>query len=144
MTIYLDASALVKRYVQEEGSDVVAAVIGQIVGTSLITRAETVAALAKAVRVGVLNPEGASAARRAFHDDWPQFVRIQLTEAVVERADYLAWEQGLRGYDAVQLASALEWQHHLNETITFATFDRNLWEAADTSGLRLLPDVLPN
>jgi hypothetical protein len=32
---------------------------------------------------------------------------VQATEVLVARADELAWELGLRGYEAVHLASAL-------------------------------------
>jgi predicted nucleic acid-binding protein len=47
--LYLDASALVKRYVAEPGSAEVAALIGraQAVGTGVVSRAEVAAALAK-------------------------------------------------------------------------------------------------
>ncbi len=56
MILYLDASALVKRYVTEPGSGEVSQAItkADLVGTVLVSRAEVAAALAKAVRVGVL------------------------------------------------------------------------------------------
>ncbi|MBI4477335.1 MAG: hypothetical protein HY654_09195 [Acidobacteria bacterium] len=50
-------------------------------------------------------------------------MRVPVTEALVERAEALAWEHGLRGYDAVQLASALTWQESVGEEIVLATFD---------------------
>jgi hypothetical protein len=55
----------------------------------------------------------------------------------------LAWEHGLRGYDAVQLASALSWQESVGEEIVLATFDQQLWEAAKRTGLKAWPDQLP-
>jgi predicted nucleic acid-binding protein len=50
MIPYLDASALVKRYVQEPGSEEVSQLIARarVVGTSAITRVEVTAALARA------------------------------------------------------------------------------------------------
>ena len=109
MILYLDASALVKRYVAEIGSDAVNEAIGraEATGTSLISRAEVGAALAKTVRMGILTQEEAWEALRAFRREWPDLVRVQITEWVVARADDLAWEHGLRGYDAVHLAAAL-------------------------------------
>lgn len=101
-----------------------------MVGTGLISRAEIVAALAKAVRMGVLLPNEAEATLEAFRAEWPDFIRIQITEALVARADSLAWQYGLRGYDAVHLASALTWQEGMDEPVTLATFDRRLWESA--------------
>jgi predicted nucleic acid-binding protein len=143
--LYLDASALVKRYLVESGTDDVARLIAAAdgVGTSLISRAETSAALAKAVRVGALTRKGGVAALQVFRREWPLLIRVQATEMVLARADTLAWEQNLRGYDAVHLASALLWQEGLGEAVTLATFDRQLWEAARAQGLAVFPDDWP-
>jgi len=145
MILYLDASALVKRYVAEPGSREMAEAIAtaEVVGTSLISRAETAAALAKAVRVGTLTQEGAASALQVFRSEWPSLVRVQATEVLVARADELAWELGLRGYDAVHLASALVWQDGMGERVTVATFDRQLWEAAEGRGMVAFPEDLP-
>lgn len=75
--------------------------------TSIVSRAEVSAALAKAARTGLVTQDVARKAGRSFARDWPDLVRVPITEALVERADTLAWEHGLRGYDAVQLVSAL-------------------------------------
>lgn len=75
--------------------------------------------------------------------EWPDFLRVQITEALVARADSLAWRHGLRGYDAVHLAAALAWQEGMGEPVTLATFDRRLWESARQSGLSVFPDDLP-
>ncbi len=145
MILYLDASALVKRYVAEMGSAEVGRVVARaaLVGTALITRAEVAAALARAARVGVLTGEEAQAAVGVFRAEWPDLVRVQVTEAVVARADGMAWEYGLRGYDAVHLAAASLWQDALGEPVTFSTFGRRLWVAAGKTGLVPHPADLP-
>jgi len=142
--LYLDASALVKRYVAERGSPEVADAIAgaEVVGTSLISRAEMAAALGKAVRTEALTHETAASVLQLFRSEWPTLVRVQATEVLVARADVLAWELGLRGYDAVHLASALSWQEGLGVPVTMATFDRRLWEAAEQRGLRLFANRL--
>jgi predicted nucleic acid-binding protein len=144
MIIYFDASALVKRYVAEVGSASVERLVGQaeVAGTAVITRAEVAAALAKAVRIGLLGKEEASLALRVFNGEWENFVRIQMTEVVISRAAILAWDYGLRGYDAVHLASALFWQDMLGESIVVASFDRELWEATRLAGLTSWPEKL--
>lgn len=144
MILYLDASALVKRYVAERGSAEVDRIIrdANIVGTGLISRAEVSAALAKAVRVGSLEPKEATAALNAFRKDWQDLVRVAVSEAVVVRADMLAWHYGLRGYDAVHLATALVWQEVMGETVMLASYDRQLWEAAEPAGLVPFPQDL--
>lgn len=67
---------------------------------------------------------------------------MQVTEVLLARADELAWELGLRGHEAVHLASALLWQEGMGERVTVATFDRQLWEAANQRGMICLPDDL--
>lgn len=145
MIAYLDASALVKRYIVERGSrETIALTAGaEMTATSIISRAEVAAGLARAVRTGLVNEAVARNAQRKFADDWPDLARVSVTEALVERAVALAWERGLRGYDAVQLASALTWQESVGEEIVLATFDQQLWEAAKRSGLKAWPDRLP-
>jgi predicted nucleic acid-binding protein len=142
--LYLDASALVKRYVTEAGSkDVVSLTsAAEAVATSLVSRAEVAAALARAVRLGVLDKDRGARAQRRFAREWPDIARIPVGEALVSRAEALAWSHGLRGYDAVQLASALTWQDSIGQEVVLATFDRQLWEATTRAGLHAWPDTL--
>jgi predicted nucleic acid-binding protein len=104
---------------------------------------EIATALAKAVRVGTLTREAAASALQVFRSEWPNLVRVQATEMLIAQADALAWELGLRGYDAVHLASALLWQDSMSEQVTLATFDRQLWEATSQRGLIPFSEDLP-
>lgn len=144
MIVYLDASALVKRYVAERGSREVIELTtaAEIVATSLISRAEVAAAFARAVRLGVLDQDGGRRAQRKFSREWPDLARVPVSEALVSRAETLAWDYGLRGYDAVQLASALTWQESISQEIVLGTFDGQLWEAAAGAGLHVWPEKL--
>lgn len=141
MIVYLDASALVKRYVAEAGSAGVAALIGgaAVVGTSILSRAEVTAALAKAARMKIVTRAAAAAALRRFAEDWESLVRVQMSELLVARAADLAWADGLRGYDAAHLAAALFWQDMMGEAVTLATYDWQLWDAAAAVGMRCWP-----
>ena len=144
MIIYLDASALVKRYVAERGSREVIELTAaaEIVATSLISRAEVAAAFARAVRLGVLDHDGGRRAQRRFSREWPDLARVPVSEALVSRAEMLAWDYGLRGYDAMQLASALTWQESIGEDVFLGTFDGQLWKAAPGAGLKVWPETL--
>jgi hypothetical protein len=71
--------------------------------------------------------------------DWPHFIRLQLTETLAARAASLAWEQGLRGYGAVHLATALVWHETLGQPVLVATFDRQPWQGAQAAGLIAWP-----
>lgn len=141
MIVYLDASALVKRYVVEAESAQVVALIGgaQLTGTAVLCRAEVAAALAKAVRVGLVSREAALKALGAFNADWEYLIRLHFGEPLAARAAMLAWEHGLRGYDAVHLATALAWRETLGEAVTVATYDRELWRGARAAGLSPWP-----
>ena len=145
MILYLDASALVKRYVAELGSpEVISAIsLSQMSGTSIVSRAEIAAALGKAVRMGVANRQLIELSLIQFRQDWPRLIRIQTSEVLLARAEMLAWDLGLRGFDAVHLASALVWNESLDQEIMFATYDRHLWQAAHSSGLTCFPENLP-
>jgi predicted nucleic acid-binding protein len=142
--VYLDASALVKQYVAESGSADVDAIIARAtaLGTAAISRAEVASALARATRVGALSRDEAQAALQVFYTQWPDLVRLQLTEVILAQAGELAWTYGLRGYDAVHLAAAQFWQASLGEAVTLAAFDRQLWRAGDRIGLAVWPEDL--
>jgi uncharacterized protein len=141
--VYLDASALVKRYVVEDGSETVVALTGGadiVAGTAAISRAEVSAALGTAVRMGMLSEDDGQEALATFRREWPDLVRLRITEAVVARADRLAWAHALRGHDAVHLAAALLWQEALDAPVVLATFDRDLWSAGQQAGLTVWPE----
>ena len=140
MIPYLDTSALVKRHIQEIGTNDVIAWMraAQTIGMSVITRVEA-AAFARMVRMSVIDKPTAESLLSEFRQHWPQYIRLRVTEITIARADAMAWEMGLRGYDAVHLASAMMWQEALQEPVTMVTYDRQLWEAAAQIGLRVLP-----
>ena len=113
-----------------------------VVAASLVSRAEVAAAFAKAVRLGMVEVESGRNAQRAFASQWPDIAKIPVTEALVSRAEALAWDYALRGYDALQLASALTWPESVGADLTLATFDRHLWEAGKRAGVRIWPETL--
>ena len=108
--LYLDTSALVKRYVEETRSAEVRECIFQhgSIATATISRAESAATFARAVRRGSLTEEAARASHKQFIREWKTYLRIRITESLVARADDVAWTFRLRGYDSVHLAAALE------------------------------------
>lgn len=145
MICYLDASALVKRYVQEPATDLVDELVAgpHALGTAAMARVEVNAALSKAVRARALSARDGLRSRQAFARDWPQIVSLDATSPTLDRAVQLAWSHGLRGYDAVHLATACSWQDALGERLQMVTFDLRLWEAAAQEGLLAYPPDLP-
>ena len=141
MILYLDASALVKRYIQEKASQDVNAWIEatDMVVTGLITRVEVAAAIARAGRMKLITPDETLAALRQLRSEWESFHRLPITENTVIRGDALAVEHNLRGYDATHLACALIWQETLGRPVTLASFDSQLIEAAREVQMTYLP-----
>ena len=143
--LYVDTSALFKRYVAEDESEAVLARMEEAptVGTVLITRVEVAAALARVVRDQRMDQNEAQDAEREFLDDWNDFTRIGVTDVLTARAGRLAWQHDLRGYDATQLAAALAWQEATegtDDTFVFACFDNGLRDAATVEGLETWPE----
>lgn len=141
MILYLDASALVKRYIAERGSVQVNSWIGgaELVVTSILSRIEVAAAIARARQLNMFVPDEAAAALGRFRSEWESLTRLPGTENVIVRGDLLAIEHNLRGYNAMYLACALTWQETLGIKVTLATFDRRLWEAAREIKMEYLP-----
>jgi predicted nucleic acid-binding protein len=140
--IYLDTSALLKLYVQELHSNEARILVDSAegVGTSILTYPEMAAAMARGGRMQLISDDAARSVWGNFVNDWPDFTRLKISTPLIERAATLAWDYGLRGYDAMHLSAALTWQDALEERILLATFDRILWNAGDKAGIRVWPE----
>jgi predicted nucleic acid-binding protein len=144
MILYLDTSALVKYYVKEAGTAEISSQIeaAEIIGSATITYVEMASALAKATRMKWINSEEAGFAWKDFTGQWQSITRISVTASLVERAAALAFEYGLRGYDATHFAAARLWQEMLETPVALATYDRELWAAAKQTGMSVWPVVM--
>jgi predicted nucleic acid-binding protein len=142
LIIYLDTSALLKQYVQETGSEDVEKLLGmaESTGTNLLTFVETASAISRAVHMKLITDEEAWKTWEEFLVDWEHLVRFEVTGPITKRAAALAWQHGLRGYDAVHFASALTWQEAINAPVTLATYDQDLWSAAKKAGMEVWPE----
>lgn len=131
MILYLDTSALVKLYVEESGTPAVVARVGEAeaVATARVTYAEARAALARHRREGGLTAVGLRRAVRELDREWGMYNVVDLNDPLVRRAGELAERHALRGYDAVQLAAALDLRAAGAE-IFFCSFDARLNGAA--------------
>lgn len=141
---YLDASALVKRYLNEQGSDWLRAVIAssrsRLLFTSRMTIVEVISAFARRVRDGSLTLEEFASARDLFRSDCLDGYQIMPpTIAVVDFASALLERHALRAYDVIHLATALRAQQFLADQnyppLTFLSADNRLNEAAAAEGL---------
>lgn len=136
---YFDTSAIVKLYLKEAFSEDTAQLFcsAQFVSTHEIAYVETRAALAAARRANRLNGEEHAISVRNFQNDWSFGVTSVATDdTLIEHAAELAEGFGLRGYDAMHLASAVRLRLQLND-LQFVSFDRTLNRAARLLSLSL-------
>jgi predicted nucleic acid-binding protein len=110
---YFDTSALVKRYAQEVGTAWVMSLTDPTAGHDVyvvrITGPEMIAALFRKVRTREVTRVDAVRAAENFKADFQtQYQIVEVTADLADRAMTLAQHHGPRGYDAVQLAAALE------------------------------------
>lgn len=137
MTVYLDTSNLVKLYVNEPDSDAVAELVNQadVVVTSVLAYAETRATFARRRRERHLSASETAAVVRQFDEDWTRFVVMTFGDALAQAAGRLADRHGVRGCDAVHLASFEELLAHCDDDdIRFSCADDRLVRAAKSLG----------
>jgi predicted nucleic acid-binding protein len=135
--LYCDSSAFVKLYVAEPGSEQVAALAAASAAIAVcrITWAEAMAALARRAREQPGDSAALEEAQRQLRADWPDFLILELTQALVELAGEYADAFALRAYDSLQLAAASMLQRERPGAVTFACFDARLVKAARALGM---------
>ncbi len=138
--IYLDSSAIIKRFVAEKGSDVVRRMIEQEgpIAIAKIAYAEIHSGLARKKREGLLSAAQHARVCRQVELDWKGYVRMELTDQVLSRARDLILRHPLRGFDAIHLASALILKSSIGEQVTFAGADERQLQAAEKEQLMAL------
>lgn len=136
--VYFDSSAFVKLVVEEEGSDLAAALWDgcDAAVSSRLAYPEVCAALAAAGRDHRLDPVDQERAEAAWEEYWAATRAVELTASVTRDAGQLARTHALRGADAVHLASALAVGA---AGALFAAWDRRLRLGARSVGFELAP-----
>lgn len=131
MTLYVDTSALLKRYVEEPDSprsDELLASDPALV-TCRVTIVEVRRNLARLLTGGALDE-----ARQAWNVDVAAFHLVELDAATCELAATIAEQTGARSLDALHLAAA----RRLGVNLVFLTFDVRQAQVARALGLRVV------
>ena len=141
MILYLDTSAWVKLYVREAGSKELRthAAKADALALSVVAYAEARAAFARLKAHGMTTDARHRQRLAQLNADWENLLRIELIPQVVASAGDLAEIHGLRGFDAIHLASALWLKGRIGMPLHFAVFDQRLRAAADCAGLAVAP-----
>ena len=109
MISYFDTSFVVKLYVLEHGTtEAKAAVaVASVVATSRVVYAEAIAAFARKLRKREFTSKTYRQVWEDLRRDWNSYFLVEVTQQLVVLAGELARRRGLRGFDAVHLASAI-------------------------------------
>jgi len=142
---YFDTSAIVKRYFVETGTDWIMDLtnplrnhLSVIAEITLAETAATIAAKHRAV-AGITRQERDEAIQLFLRHCNTEYHLIPTHRIIIERAVLLTQNHRLRGYDAVQLATALITNEKLTigrlPPLIFVTADNDLIGAAQSEGL---------
>jgi predicted nucleic acid-binding protein len=134
LNVFLDSSALAKRYVQEPDSDRVEAILSSAsaMGVSVICLSEVVSALCRRRRENELTRQQYLEAKRGLFSDIEDASVVGITDQVIARAVELLERWPLRSADSLHVACAAEWSAQL-----FVSADNRQCSAARAYGLRV-------
>ncbi len=130
MSLYLDTSALLKRYVKEAQSEAfarLAAADGEWISAQH-TYVEVRRNLSR-----LLNGAALKSMQRAFESDWATMNIVQLDEVTCKAAAEIAEITGARTLDALHLAAARRLAG-----LTFVTYDLRQAQVARSLGMSVL------
>lgn len=141
---FCDSSAIVKRYISETGTSWIIGLMRLAAknefSVAQITGVKVVSAISHRHRGNFLTTDQADKAIQRFLRDFNnRFGVIKIDDAIIRNAIHLAQTYVLRGYDGVQLSSALELNTSLAKLglppFVFVAADNNLNSAAQAKGL---------
>jgi len=139
--LFIDTSALAKRYLDEVGASWIQQQIeaeaspANIIFLSELGIVEMFSLLVRRERNHEITPEAAERLRQAFlaHVAY-QYLVVPVDTTVFVEARAVVLKHRLRALDAIQLACARRAQKEWEEPITFVTADRELLAAASAEG----------
>lgn len=143
-SFFFDTSAIAKRYIKESGSawvsDICEEARSDLIFVADITEVELVSALFRRCKGGSITKAEAKAALVQFDNDLSnQYIVLGFSFELISNARRLVESYALRGYDAVQLAAAIECNKERiflgSAPITFVSSDQELIDAGESEGL---------
>lgn len=134
MRLFLDSSAMVKRYINEPGSDAVDALCSQAMefGISVICLPEVISALCRLIREGKLVSSQYIMLKQELVADGEDAEIVNVTSGVISVATAVLERTSSRAMDAIQIASSIQWNADL-----FVSADLRQITSAEEFGLNI-------
>ncbi len=135
MNLFADSSALAKRYIADEKSEVFDELLqgASSLTVSILCLPEIVSALCRRRRERTLSPAQYATAKNALDADLADATVIQITDEVTLNCLRILETNPVRSSDAIQIASALAWNADV-----FVSADARQCAAAKASGLSVV------
>ncbi len=130
MNYYFDTSALIKRYIDEEGSESVEALLGQAdsICVSFITKIECISTLRRLLLEGLLDQSNYTVLKAEVVEDFQYFTVIDNKEIIQDLCIQLIDKHQLKTSDSIQLACAVAIKNQLD---LFVVSDKKLKEKCE-------------
>ena len=129
--IFIDTSSLIKRYIEETGSDAVDRFFDESgsICISLVTPVEMRSALKRLLRENSIKEDAFIKAAGLFETDRLSFVEIPFAEELVVKALSIIDEYNVKTLDALQIGAAM-----LSGADELVTSDRQMYRVFQTMG----------
>ncbi len=151
MILYLGSSSLIKLYIEEPYSNVIADMVkvAEIVATCRVAYTEVMSALDMRLRKGDLSKENYEKVLERFNEDWQSFAKIDFDDY---EAGKLIGKCGITRFGALHLSAAKLILDEYKQSIAsgeikeddsalvlfFSSVDKDLCKAATVEGLKVL------
>jgi predicted nucleic acid-binding protein len=133
---YFDTSALLKRYVKEQGSETARVLLRRFrVLSSAVVTVEIMSALGRRRAAGDLSEQALAAILSRLQDDRSRWRLVEVGQPVLGRAEEIVSTTSLRTLDAIHVASALVFRGGTGLQVPFVTADSRQRDAASVLGL---------
>lgn len=141
---YIDTSALVKQYNNEDGSDFIHDLYDYHIQkrerlvTSHLTSVEFAYAILRKHKKGLLSRSDAFGVIYTFHNDNKSLIHyIPFSDSIIFRSTMMLSHHDLRSSDSIQLSAAIE-SRNIDNDVYFVADDERLCKSAKDEGFTIL------
>jgi len=137
MLVYLDSSALIKKYFEEIGSEHIAQIWNEseYIAISQVGYSEILGTIHKKQKMDRFSDKVKNQINKTFLEDWDSFIKVNADSKLNLELIRIHTKYLLRGFDAIHLATAKILSKQFEKDLQFLTADTNLQNAAEKEKL---------
>lgn len=140
MIYYFDTSALVKKYILEQGTERVVDLFEHNItaATSILTYPEMLSGIGRKRREGYISDKDFRTTLSKFEADWMAFFIIEFHDALLPVQRRLSNLHSLKGADLVHISSLLWMRDAAHDAVTLVASDMQLLQAAKLENVEFI------